>query len=231
MSKSNTYKVLGFVGTLGVSAALVGSAVAGTGAYFTDSHDGSISGASGHLKMNTTDPNLAFGDLNPGEDKVKTVDFNVDGTTSTASNDVWLVFNPADPAFAALTGAKGGINPGGGLGRYGHFAVANNGGAPLFQSYNLQALPAGGVDPVCIVDANGQGGSSQQATSRTDTPPLCGIPTAIRIASGLAPGQAGRLDLTFGLTGRQAAQGQAMPTVPFKLVATQHNIRPDAASF
>jgi hypothetical protein len=62
-------KVGGFVGTLAAGAALVGTAVTGTGAYFTDSKAGNLSASSGHLTLNTTDTNLSFRDLVPGEDK------------------------------------------------------------------------------------------------------------------------------------------------------------------
>src|SRR4051812_22516901 len=203
---------------MAAGAAMVGAAVTGTGAYFTDSKSGGFSASTGHLTLNTTDPNLAFDDLMPGEDKTKNVEFNVN---SEGKSDVWLVFNKNDPGYALFTAAKGDPNaPDGGLGRYGHFAVSNNGGAPLFQSYNLQHKGTGTGDS-CGVDANGNGGSTQRPTSPTDTPPYCGVPTAIKIASNLSSGDGGVLNVTFGVTGKWTAQHSPVASVPFKVVATQ----------
>lgn len=228
MSRSSIIKVGGFITTLAAGAALVGSAVTGTGAWFSDSKDGSVVATSGRLHLNTTDPHLTFDNLVPGEYKTRNIDFNLDGNNSTNS-DVWLTFDPTDLGYAQFTGAKGQAPwTDGGLGRYGHFAVSVNGGAPVFQSYNLQNGPAA---ESCGVDANGNGGSTQQATSPTDTPPYCGVPTAIKLASNVAPGQAATINVTFGPTGRWTAQDAPVADVPFKVVATQVGIRPDAANF
>ena len=51
MRKSRAVRVAGFVGALGASAALVGFAASGTGAYFTDSHTGSINASTGSIKV------------------------------------------------------------------------------------------------------------------------------------------------------------------------------------
>ena len=103
-----------------------------------------------------------------------------------------------------------------------------NGGAPVFQSYNLANGPAA---QSCGVDGNGNGGSSQQASSPTDTPPYCGVPTAIKLASNLSPGDVRTINLVFGVTGRWTAQNVPVTNVPFKVVATQVGIRPGAANF
>jgi hypothetical protein len=228
VNKISMMKVGGFIGTLAAGAALVGSAVTGTGAWFSDSHNGNISAGTGRLHLNTTDTNLTFDNLVPGEYKTRNIDFNLDGSSSTNA-DVWLTFDPNDTGYLKFTGAKGiPAWTDGGLGRYGHFAVSVNGGAPVFQSYNLQNGPASGS---CGVDANGNGGSTQQATSPTDTPPYCGVPTAIRLASNVAPGQAATINLTFGPTGKWTAQNAPFANVPFHVVATQVGVRPDAANF
>jgi hypothetical protein len=228
VSKNNIMKVGGFIGTLAIGAALVGSAVTGTGAWFSDSHNGNVAASTGRLHLNTTDTNLTFDNLVPGEYKTRNIDFNVSGDSSTNA-DVWLTFDPTDLGYAKFTGASGdALWNDGGLGRYGHFAVSVNGGAPVFRSYNLQNGPA--VDS-CGIDGNGNGGSDQQATSPTDTPPYCGVPTAIKLASNVAPGQAATINLTFGPTGKWTAQDAPFASVPFKVVATQVGIRPDAANF
>lgn len=219
-------KVLGFIGSLAAGAATVGAAVTGTGAYFTDSKDGSLSASSGHLRLNTTDTNLSFDRLMPGEDKTKNIEFNVD---SDGKSDVWLVFNPNDPGYALWTASKGDQNaPDGGMGRWAHVRIGNSAGT-LFESWNLQNAPAGATD-TCAVDADGHG-VGRPATSVEDTPPLCGVPTAIKIASNLSSGQGDVLSIAFGVTGRWTAQHVPVASVPFKVVATQTGIRPDAANF
>ncbi|GAB3590403.1 hypothetical protein GCM10027446_05050 [Angustibacter peucedani] len=226
MSKRGILKISGFVGTVGAGAALVAAAAGGTGAWFTDSKDGSFTASSGHLTLNTTDRTLSFNELVPGEYKTRTIDYNVD---ASGQSDVWLVFDQANPGVAAFTGSKDG-GADGGLGRYGHFEVWN-GGQQLFTSYNLQHKGTSGVGDSCGVDADGHGGSNQQATSPTDTPPYCGVPYAIKIASNLSSGQGGTMSMVFGVTGKWRAQNTPVASVPFKVVATQAGHRPDAANF
>ena len=161
----------------------------------------------------------------PGTNKTRDIGYNVE---TTGPSDVWLVFDPTDAAYLKFTGAAGNtLYPAGGMGRFGHFAVSNDSGGPLFQSYNLAHVASGG----CAVDGNGRGGSNQQSTSRDDTPPQCGVPSAILIASNLSNGQGGTVHLTFGVTGRWTGQNATLTPVPFKLVATQAGHRPDAANF
>ena len=220
-------KIGGFIGTVAAGAALVAAAAGGTGAYFTDSKPGTISATTGQLKLNTTDTNLSFKDLVPGTSKTKDISYNVE---TTDPSDVWLVFDPTDVAYLKFTGAKGNPSyPDGGMGRFGHFAVSNDSGGPLFQSYNLAHVEAGG----CAGDGNGRGGSNQQSTSREieGAPPQCGVPSAILIASNLTNGQGGTVHLTFGVTGRWTGQNATLTPVPFNLVATQAGHRPDAANF
>ena len=223
-------KIGGFIGTVAAGAALVAAAAGGTGAYFTDSKAGEMKASTGQLKLNTTETNLSFADLMPGTSKTNSIDYNV---VTTGPSDVWLVFDPADASYQKFTGAKlNALAPKGGLGRYGHFAVSNNTGGPLFQSYNLAHAPVDAIAASkCAVNVNGHGGSAQQAVSVEDTPPWCGVPSAILIAAGLTNGQGGTANLTFGVTGRWTVQEIAPGSVKFKLVATQAGHRPDAANF
>jgi hypothetical protein len=230
VSKINMIKIGGFIATMAAGAAMIGAAATGTGAYFTDSKTGGLVASTGHLTLNTTDANLRFENLVPGEDTTKSVDYNVD---ATGKSDVWLVFKPTDVGYLAWTGDKGNaLYPDGGLGRYGHFAVAN-GGTTLFESRNLALDPAGpGTAASCYVDpATGHGGSAVRPTSRDDILPYCGVPSAIKIASNLVSGDGGVLNMTFGVTGRWTAQHSPVASVPFTVVATQAGVRPDAANF
>ena len=50
MSKSKKGRIAAFLATVGVSAALIGVAASSTGAYFSDTHTGSVSGSIGSIK-------------------------------------------------------------------------------------------------------------------------------------------------------------------------------------
>jgi hypothetical protein len=229
MRKAKTVRIAGFFGALCASAALVGFSVSGTGAYFSDSHSNSITGSTGQIKV-TVSPDgssLNFANLLPGEYKDQSITYQAAGT---GAEDIWLVF--------PTTGGPGGTNPseaftgspddghGGGLGRYGHLAVSAPGGS--FTSYNL-SNPRAGDPSVCSVDANGHGGSNQQATTKADLVPYCGAPTAILLDSNLTYGQSGTATITFGfaplLTGPQDAPNAML--AQYKIVATQQGVRPD----
>jgi hypothetical protein len=237
MAISKAWRLGGFIAALGASGALIASATGATGAYFTDSHNGTIQAVSGHLKLNITggSTTLNFTGLMPGEDQTANISYHTD--LSGGTEDVWLVF-PDNQAYEQFTGASGNaLWSDGGLGRYGHFAVSDSNGGLAFQSYNLKNRPAGDTSTTdsCTVNADtGRGGSDQQAKSVADTPPYCGVPNAILLASNLGNATDGTITFTFGLTGRQTQQNQAefLPAaVQYQIVGTQHGVRPDAANF
>ncbi|MCW2545853.1 MAG: hypothetical protein JWN96_313, partial [Mycobacterium sp.] len=225
MRKSKAIRVAGFVGALGASAALVGFAATGTGAYFTDSHNGTIQTSTGSVKVNVSpgDGILTFANLLPGEDKTQTVSYTAAGT---GAEDIWLVF-PTNGDAEAFVG-KSGDALGGGLGRYGHFKLNSPAGG--FESYNLNG-PADPNNPAqCSIDGNGHCGSNLQATTPTDTQVnYCAPANAILLQSGLTYGQSGSSDLTFGFTRLLRNQAQTPMNVSYKIVATQSGIRPDNA--
>jgi hypothetical protein len=231
MGISKAWRLGGFVAALGASGALIASATGATGAYFSDAHNGTLQATSGHLTLNVSDTTLNFTGLMPGEDQTKNITYSTD---ANGNEDVWLVF-PDNTAYGQFTGAKNATEwPDGGLGRYGHFAVSDTHGGLAFHSYNLANDPTPNPANDCAVDANGRGGSDQQATSVSDTPPYCGVPHAILLASNLVSGTSGTISVTFGLTGRQVAQNQTefVPNpVQFQIVGTQHGVRPDAPNF
>jgi hypothetical protein len=231
MNKTKVFSLFGFLAAVGTATALIGSATGATGAYFTDSHTGTLQASTGHLTLNVTNTTLDFSNLVPGVYTTQTIDYN---TNSNVNEDVWLTF-PSGPAYDNFTGPTGASDaPGGGLGGYGHFAVSDTHGGS-FTSYNLQDAPAGDVtDPQCTVDANGDGGSNAQATgpnNGSQSAPLCGVPQAILLASNLASGSTGEITLTFGVTGKWTLQNTALGNVPFNVVATQTGVRPDALNF
>ena len=233
MRKSRAVRVAGFVGALGASAALVGFAATGTGAYFSDSHSGTIQASTGSVKVSTSPGDggtLNFTNLLPGEYQNQTVSYQALGT---GSEDIWLVF--------PTTGGTNGTNPseaftgnpddaaGGGLGRYGHLAVSAPAGS--FTSYNLSnpGTTSGHTGPKCNIDGNGHGGSNTQAATKADIVDYCAPANAILLSSGLNYGDTGSATITFGftplLTGPQNAPAATLSA--YKIVATQHNVRPD----
>jgi hypothetical protein len=226
MQKKKAAKISGFVAALCASGTLVGMAVSGTGAYFTDSHDGAINASTGHVKVNVSDTTLNFANLLPGEPKTVNVDYVANGT---GNEDIWLVL-PTNGGADALTDDGNGD----GLGRYGHFAVSAPAGS--FTSSNLRhnftSDQSSGLS--CGVDANGHGGSNQEAANTNNSDPAsyvpyCAAPHAILLSSNLAAGQGGTADVTFGYTkllkGAQDDGGKQIAT--YKIVATQTGVRPD----
>jgi hypothetical protein len=231
MGISKAWRLGGFIAALGASGALVAAATGATGAYFTDSHDGSISASSGHLSLGISgDMSMNFANLMPGTPESKSITYTTH-VSSTGTEDIWLVLPPG-AAYDGLTGPKDStLFPGGGLGRYGYFAVSDSNGGTAFRSHNLAAPPTPADGGVCDVNANtGRGGSDQVETQTDMFPPYCAIPHDILLASNLSNGATGTITITFGLSGKQTDQGQTEfgGSVPFSIVATQHNVRPDA---
>ncbi|HEX2902967.1 MAG TPA: hypothetical protein VHO01_05870 [Jatrophihabitans sp.] len=236
MISKKAVKLAGFAGALCASAALVATAASSTGAYFSDSHNGNLTGTSGHLQVVTTGTSINFSGINPGEDRTQEITYTPT-TNSTTNEDVWIVFDAKSAAYGAFTGAAdptgekySGFTRGG-LGAYGHFKVLSAQGLG-FESYNL----AYGADlaPCANTDSNGDGGSTAQehVVNGVKTPaPYCGVPAAIKLGSNLAPGQASSATITFGLGPKTAAQDTVFANVPFKIVATQPGIRPNATDY
>ena len=251
MHKKKAARLAGFIGALCASGALVGIGVAGTGAYFTDSHNGAINASTGHIRVTTnpTDGQLDFTNLLPGAYQTDQLTYKADVLGGAgATEDVWLVFPPGDgtanpaanPSEAFTGNPSDGL--GGGLGRYGHFALTSSGGAH-FTSYNLNNPGTGSHSgPTCSIDPNGWGGSNAQPTSPSDTTTaaFCAPANYILLSSGMANGQSGWVNLTFGFTplltdGKNQVgnvddhnEDQTLhPVVNYQIVATQHGVRPN----
>lgn len=186
--------------------------VISTGAFFSDSHNGTISGTVGSIKIvgsGGTGPeglNLSYDGLLPGAPQTQTIHYQ---NTGTSPEDVWVVFNNADALHA--------LND---LGTYGEFHIAAN-GDQVFDSTNLNDNAANSCGPL--------------------SPAGCWpVPRANKVASNVAPGASGSIDLTFGYAGKLKTQSPAgggvwnaypvsAPTasgLPYQLVATQHGQTP-----
>jgi hypothetical protein len=232
MQKATALRLTGFVGALCASGALIATSVSGTGAYFTDSHNGNINASTGHINVAISPANgqLNFTDLLPGDYQTQRVNYTANPKGGT--EDIWLVF-PTDGSAEAFIGAPDDA-AGGGLGQYGHFAVTSTGGAH-FTSYNLNnpGTTTGHTGPLCPRDDNGWGGSDAQEVY-PDGPAVdfCAPSDAVLLQSNMAAGDEGHADLTFGFTPklRSGQDGPLGSVVAYKIVATQHGIRPDNAS-
>jgi hypothetical protein len=204
------------VGALGAATVALVASTTVTGAYFTDSHNGSMKASTGSVLVNPTSSlNLNFTDLLPGEFQTKTVTYTASGS---GVEDIWLVFDDVAVEANFLSGApRLGAAP---LGGYGHFALASDAGS--FTSWNL----ASGASP-CYTDANGHGGTNVEGT-KANPVDFCPVPKAILLSNNLSFGDTGHADITFGFTKRLTGpqSGPLGEIAPYKIVATQDGILP-----
>jgi hypothetical protein len=213
-------KSLKFKGAaLAVSVALLGGtawlAAGATGAYFSDTHNGTISGTVGSIRVTpyggagSDGMDLAFTNLLPGVPQTISVSYK---NTGANAEDVYIVFNNAT-ALSALNN----------LGTYGEAHLSAN-GTPLFDSANL---------------------NDRISTCGTLSPSGCWpLASQYLVASSLAPGAAGTVSFTFNYASKLTTQGPAVwntypvagqatsdPGVggsglPYEIVATQHGVTP-----
>jgi hypothetical protein len=219
-------KSLKFKGAaLAVSVALLGGtawlAAGATGAYFSDTHTGAISGTVGSIRVTpyggagSDGTDLAFTNMLPGVPQTVTVKYQ---NTGANTEDVYIVFDNAT-ALSALNS----------LGRYGEAHLSANGNA-LFDSANLNDRLA-----TCVVFAPGG--------SPTNCWPMKAQYLA---ASNVAPGATGSVSFTFDYSGKTTTQGPwawnvypqpdgqvtvnaadgAGSGLPYEIVATQHGVTP-----
>lgn len=230
MGISKAWRLGGFIAALGASGALIAAATGSTGAYFTNTHDGSLKASSGSLTLSVSGTtSLDFSNLMPGATPT-TESIGYTTHVSGGTEDVWLVF-PAGTAYELFTGAKD-DGVGGGLGRYGYFAVSDSNFGQAFRSHNLSFDPTPSDGPSCTVDTTtGRGGSDDVSTGPDEAPAHCGVPKAILLAWNLADGSTGNIGISFGISGRWTAQNASVANVPFQIVATQHGVSPNAPNF
>lgn len=211
--------------SLAASVALLGGtaflASGATGAYFSDTHSGSISGTIGNIHVTpfggsgADGTNLSFTNMLPGVAQTVALKYK---NTGSAPQDVYIVFNNAT-ALSALND----------LGHYGEAHLSANGTA-LFDSNNL---------------------SDHVSTCGPLSPTGCWpMKSQYLLASNVAPGAVGNVSFSFNYTGKlkaQAPAGAPAPVwntypaldgqttinpnetgsgLPYQIVATQHGITP-----
>ena len=203
----------GFIGTAGLTVALVGAAVGGTGAYFTDSAGGTVTGTMGSIKINTAggegaeNLDLTFASMLPGVANAKTIQY----TNAGANNqDVWVVFPQAALGDFNHHTDIGLIND---KGTFGEIHI-KAGGVAVFDSNNLNddgsSCPLGSSDP-----SKGQG-------------PCNPLPKQIRLATNLAPNSVGDMEFSYTAAAKyKGNQGRLEVVLPYQIVATQPGIAPD----
>jgi hypothetical protein len=202
MFTSKASRVVGFAGTVALSGALVAAATGATGAYFSDSRSGHITGTIGSIKVSTSggagpdNLNFTWADMLPGELKSSTFRYE---NTGRNAQDVYLVFTDAAQLHA--------LND---LGHYGEAHIASN-GTEIFASTNLNDH-----DTCPATDANGP----------TDCAP---IPAQIKLAGAVQPGETGSATFSFGFS--ELLKGASAEEAPFgpldySVVATQVGVSP-----
>ena len=182
------------IGAIGASLALMGAlvvmATGATGAYFSESKSGEITGTTGSIHVHTSGgsgPNgllFNFENLLPGEPQSATVEYQ---NTGHNNQDVWVVFDNSE-ALHALNN----------MGRYGEVTIANPGGW-LFHSANLNdnLPPASG-------------------TCGPFSPSGCWpLGEKYKVASNLAPGAGSWFKFTFGYTTYHGGIGNSQEEMPF----------------
>jgi hypothetical protein len=168
MRKARRVKIAAWATTLLALVGLTIVATGFTGAYFSDSHAGTISGNLGSIKITpsggtgTDSTNLSFTNMLPGVPQTVTLNYSNSGLNA---EDVWIVFNNAT-ALSSLNN----------LGTYGEVHVAANGN-DLFDSANL---------------------NDRASTCGPFSPTGCWpVPQELKVASNVAPTGTGSVSFTF----------------------------------
>jgi hypothetical protein len=230
MSKKFTVRAASLL----ASAALLGGtaffASGATGAYFSDTHDGSVTGTIGNVHVTTfgggATNNLTFNNLLPGEKQTVTLNYT---NTGSSAEDIYLKFNNST-ALSALND----------LGKYGEVHIAANGVA-IFDSINLKDQHCG--------DVYSQGANTDEHSSEFGKPLCWPLRSQYLLASNVAPGQSGSFEFSFNYSAALSGQaiaganapafnsypvtGQATAVsgvtgagLPFQVIATQRGITP-----
>jgi hypothetical protein len=101
------------LGTFAIVTSLIGIAVAGTGAYFTDNSPGQIAGSVGSVKVSVGNAYMNFANLLPGQVQSQVVTVQ---NTGTGPEDIWLAFTNDNNAWSFAND----------LGQYGKFVINGN---------------------------------------------------------------------------------------------------------
>ncbi len=211
--KKKRYAALAITAAAALVLSLTAAGV--TGAYFSDTKSGAITGTTGSVKVATsggsgTDGlNFAFDNLMPGEPQTVTVNYQ---NTGSGAQDIFLTFKDV-AALHALNN----------MGSYGEVTVTDSSTGLLFHSVNLN-------------DNRPDASATCGAFVETGCWPL---PDKLLVRSGLAKNATGSVSFTFSYpskkTGGQGLAWNIYPSpgaiasdsltsgngLPFNVVATQ----------
>jgi hypothetical protein len=237
MTKNVKIKCAAIVGTAALLGGTAFVASGSTGAYFSDTHTGAITGTIGSIRItpsggtasNDADGSLmdlAFNDLLPGTPQTVTVNYQ---NTGNSPEDVYIVF-PNATALSALNS----------LGNYGTVHLSSVGSGAVGDVFDSQNL-------------NDNGTSCPLGTTSVAHPYPCEpLPTQLLIASNVGPSAGGAFSFNFQYASALSTQAPAGTTadwnsypalgqtttnpgdgsgngLPYEIVATQHGITPGAA--
>jgi hypothetical protein len=186
MRKSKVARIAGFTVALGATASLVGFAATGTGAYFSDSSPGTISGSVGSIQVSVSGGNgssstdFHFDRLLPGTPQSAVIKYT---NTGNSPEDVFLTF-PNATALSALNN----------LGTFGSVQVNNASGEDVFDSTNLND------------NSNTCGPFSHSGCNP--------LPNQLKVDSNLAPGQTDTATFEFGYASKLKLQFPTFNTYP-----------------
>ena len=218
MPKRKFARIAALVTTAVVTVALIGSVVAMTGAYFTDTHSGgAVNATEGNVavKINGSTGNapvINFTHLMPGVPQTTSV--NVQNTGS-GNEDIYIVFDNGNGGWSAVNA----------MGAYGIFTIDGT----IYD--NLNNRYAWGTD------SSGQVISTNPASGCYNVPRPAQIkflPHYIKVAAGLTPTASHPFDITFGIhactTGPNidgvGAFDSGYGTLNFSVVAFEAGIAP-----
>lgn len=222
--RSKPRRVAAFIAASGGAIALLGTAAASTGAYFTDVHAGSVNGTFGKVKVSVDGVTVPAGDSHdalaitwnnmlPGSDKSVTWAVT---NTGTAPESIWLAFDNSNGGWYNTEG--NGINN---LGSYGDAQIHS----PLLNAdyNNLNNLYPQGTPSY----------PGQHNACGDPVGPIAYLPAENHVAD-LAPGASTTFTFSFGYTAclrSNALQGGPtfMNPLLYDIIATQQGITPDDA--
>jgi hypothetical protein len=234
MTKNVKVKCAAIVGTAALLGGTAFVASGSTGAYFSDTHTGAITGTIGSIRITPSGGtvsgdgsfmNLAFNDLLPGTPQTVTVSYQ---NTGNSPEDVYAVF-PNATALSALNS----------LGNFGTVHLSSAGDGAVGDAFDSQNL-------------NDNGTSCPIGSTSTQHPFPCEpLPHQVLIASNVSPGASGQFSFSFQYASALSTQptvgttanwntypvgGQVTTNsgdgsgngLPYQIVATQHGITPGA---
>ncbi len=220
-------KMLGSLGCLALLlAALIIINTAGSGASFSETKQGEITGKTGSICVHTSGGSgengliFNFSNLLPGVPQTANGAFK---NSCNNNEDVWIVFNNAE-ALHALNN----------MGHYGEVTVRSNSRGTIFHSANLNDNQA---------PASGYCGSVQYSKEEFSPTGCWPLGKQYKLASNVAHGEEGSFEFTFGytlykggITTQNAPYNCYPPEVkesevvgcglPYQIVATQVGLEP-----